>query len=178
MTSISASVEEGGNEGQLTEEIVFGRSPLAMLPMVICAILLALVAAYATARFPWSVQMVSVLGVSMKLPLFALVPLILGVLAIRDLYDARYIIGADHVRAIDGIISFRKNDSRVEFEHIRGIEVDRSLWGRLVNVGELRIGTAMAAEVEIIIRGVQNPSLYRDIILTRCKRCSGSTSDE
>ncbi len=158
------------------EEVVFSRSPLAMFPMVILTVLLAVFAAYLTARFSWSVQLIHLGERSIALPLFALVPLILGAVAIRDLYDARYIIGADHVRAVSGLISFRKSDVRVEFEHIRGVEVDRSLWGRLVNVGDLRIGTAMAAEVEIIIRDVQNPSGYRDIILSRCKGC-GSLKD-
>lgn len=157
-------------------EVVFSRSPLAMLPMVILTVLLAMLAAYLTALLPWSVQILHVGEGTVALPLFALVPLILGAVAIRDLYDARYVIGADHVRAVSGLISFRKSDVRVEFEHIRGVEVDRSLWGRLVNVGDLRIGTAMAAEVEINIRDVQNPSVYRDIILARCKEC-GSLRD-
>ena len=69
----------------------------------------------------------------------------------------------------------RKQDMRIAFQDVRGVEVDRSLYQRIVNVGDMHIGSAMQAGVEVQFLGVRNPSRYRDIILSRRKELERHT---
>jgi len=122
---------------------------------------------YLTARYPGSIQHVPINGFSVPVPLFWLVPIMSWVFLFNRLYDHLYIIASDHVRVIKGRFSFSKKDMRIEYHNIRGIEVDRNLYGRIVNVGSIRVGTAMTNTPEIILDDVSNPSRYRDIIISK-----------
>ena len=92
---------------------------------------------------------------------------ILLCLLIHRLYDSKYLIGKDYIRALHGLLSFRKQDIRLEYMDIRGIEINRGLYGRVVNTGIITIGTAMMEKEEMNITDIYNPSFYRDIILKR-----------
>jgi uncharacterized membrane protein YdbT with pleckstrin-like domain len=157
-----------------SEPIVFYRSHLAELPLILLCLALFIAGIYFSFLYPEYIEFIELFTIFgrtayLPIPLFLLVPIILLAYTLHCLYDAKYILGPDYIRATYGLISFKKKDMRLEFIDIRGIEINRGIYGRLVNVGTLHIGTAMKEEEELFIEKVYNPSQYRDIIIRRRK---------
>ena len=152
--------------------VTFTRHFLSKGPTLLLFIILVIVAFYLSARYPWSIQPIAISEQSdfvFHLPLFALPPVLLLFYILHILRDRRYIIGADYVRSIQGLLSLRKKDVRIELQNIRGIEIDRSLYERILNLGTLHITSTMSSEHDVMLVGVLNPSNYRDLILERMK---------
>ena len=161
--------------------IVFYRSPLAILPAVFLFIICVVIGLYFTVKYPGSIQFVSVgelwgVNLTVGIPLFGIVPLVLIVYVFHYLYDCRYTIGVNSVRSVRGILSIEKSDVRVDYDDMRGIELERGLYGRIFNVGTILVGSSMHSGREIVMDGVRDPSFYRDLILEhRRKRAQGLT---
>jgi hypothetical protein len=131
-----------------------------------------ILAFYATIKYPGSIEWLHLFSIGgrkaiLPIPLYFLAPISLAGLLVNKLYDSKFIIGKDYIRAIHGLLSFSKQDIRLEFMDLRGIEIDRGLYGRIVNTGIMTIGTAMMEQEEIVIANIYNPSYYRDLILKR-----------
>ena len=154
--------------------IVFRKSYLGELPAIVLFWCLLALSIYLTAYLPWSVQHIPLSEwFTLHLPLFAIFPLVVLIHILHRVYNSRYTIGDDYVRCIHGLLSLMKQDVRIEYRDILGIEIDRNLIDRMVNVGNLRIGTAMLGTQEINFIGVRNPSRYRDIVLKRVREHIG-----
>lgn len=168
-----SSISDNTNSAHLEdpEEIDFGRNIMSQGPLLAAFILLTIAAFYCTARFPWTLYdlPVSSLGFSLTIPYLFVLPFTVFVVGGMRLCDARYVIGPDYVRSVHGILSFRKQDLRIEFDSIRGIEVDRSIYGRIFNLGDIKIVSTMGDGSEILIDDVYDPSFYRDLIVSRKK---------
>ncbi|MCB0319227.1 MAG: PH domain-containing protein, partial [Bdellovibrionales bacterium] len=55
------------------------------------------------------------------------------------------------------------------YEHIRGVELDRTLYQRMFNLGDIKIGSSMKNEIEVLIRGIYKPDYYKRIIEYRLR---------
>lgn len=160
------------DKSEFTDEVRFRCSPLAVLPFILLFFILTALAIYLTYLYPGSVQYIDLYpliekDIYLPIPLFFIIPLFLLSYIMHTLYDALYIIGEDYVRATYGLLSFNKTDVRLEFVDVRGIEINRGIYGRIVNTGTIHVGTAMREEEELFIINVYNPSQYRDLILKR-----------
>lgn len=156
----------------LDEEISFRPSIVAELPLCLLIVIVFVICVMATINYPRSVEWVELFRIGqnraiLPIPLYFLPPIVLAFLLIHRLYDSKYVIGKDYIRALHGLLSFKKQDIRLEYMDIRGIEINRGLYGRVVNTGVLTIGTAMMEKEEMNIKDIYNPSFYRDIILKR-----------
>lgn len=168
MASKQSKIEALNSKLESGEAWVFHRSPRSVLPEFLILSLLTLGAAVLTANYPALSQKVDfILSKSFSLP--ALIPLIYLAYVIHRLRDSRYTVTADRVRATHGRLSFRKQDHEIDIADIRGVEIDRPFLGRLLNYGNLEIGTAAHQGEEIIVEGIFDPSLARDVILGRKK---------
>ena len=180
-TDQAATSDSGdGTFVEQQETLLFYRSVLAELPLIFVTIGLGVLALVLTLRYAESVQVLELLqlgdsSLSIGIPLFGIVPILSAALVIHRLYDRRYVIASDYVRSVSGLLSMRKQDMRIAFQDVRGVEVDRSLYQRIVNVGDMPSGSAMQAGVEVQFLGVRNPSRYRDIILSRRKELERHT---
>lgn len=67
-----------------------------------------------------------------------------------------YTIYTDVVTSRVGIIA--RNISQVRIADIRGMTISQSIIGRMLNYGNVIIGTAATGEAEIIMRGVSSPA--------------------
>ena len=148
-------------EATLGTDYVFYRSPLSVLPSIVLFIILSICAFYHSIKFPALTQVIGVIPV----PLLGITPIVLLGYIVHRLYDRRYYIGKEYVRSIKGLLSFTKQDMRLEYKDIRGIEIDRSLYGRIFDIGTIRIGSAMSDSVELEMPGVRHPSYLRDLLL-------------
>jgi uncharacterized membrane protein YdbT with pleckstrin-like domain len=50
---------------------------------------------------------------------------------------------------------------------IRSIDVDQSIWARMVGIGDVAISTAATVDADETLRGVPDPMAVRDLIIAR-----------
>ena len=156
-------------------KIKMRRSLLAELPLLLLTIVSIILAVYFTIKHPGSIQHIELYEfdnwtLSLPIPFYAIIPVLLGVYLFHLMFDCIYVIGHDYVRSITGLISLTKIDNRIELNNLRGVDIHRNLYHRLVNVGTLRISSATHDNVEVSLYDIYNPSHYRDVILKRRHR--------
>ncbi|WKZ57531.1 MAG: hypothetical protein QY326_02370 [Bdellovibrionota bacterium] len=107
-------------------------------------------------------------SLSVPLPLLPLFPTLLFAVLVHRARDSKYVLGADHVTEVNGLLSFRLRSERIFYLHVRGIEVDQPLVGRFLNFGdvELTSDVTMATQT-IVLRGIANPRRVKDEIQRR-----------
>jgi uncharacterized membrane protein YdbT with pleckstrin-like domain len=100
----------------------------------------------------------------LSLPLYGLMPLTwLGDVTYR-IYNVRYAVDGRGIEGRVGILSLKQSITRLRFEDIRSIEVDQSLLDRILNVGDLQIGTAATSGVEMVLSGIAAPYEVQDMM--------------
>jgi len=102
--------------------------------------------------------------VYLKLPLFWLIPLTSLIHLLFKMYNVRYQADTRGVEAIVGILSLNQRIIRVRYEDVRSIETDQTVIERLLDVGDVEIGTAGTAGVELTLAGVGAPKEVQDMI--------------
>lgn len=118
--------------------------------------------------YPWSVQTIDLTAFDLPLPLFGIFPLIIGARLIHTLLDKRVVLTDEYLNFIEGRLSWKEKTIRVGYDHIREIEIDNTLYQKMLGVGDLGI-TAIATTLEPTIKmpGVRNPRKIKDIIRQR-----------
>lgn len=151
-------------------DIVIYRHPLSELGLIFGFVVLTVLAFIYSPKYEWSIQYVSFGGFfDLPIPFFALVPLVVGSFIIHRMYDCKYVVSHDHVRAVSGLLSLAEKDIRVDYENVRGIQVDKSIPQRILQLGDVYVGSSMHADVEIVMRGVLHPRHIREEIEERIK---------
>ena len=160
-----------GMSGQedANREVIVYRSILAELPSFLLLIGLTVGAVWFSREFPQSVLDGSVGRYELYLPLALVLPILYGAVILHRLYNCRYVITDRYVRAINGVFSLRKKERFIEYHNIRAIEIDRGLIERILNIGDLHIASAAYSNVEIHLKGISDPSYYRDLIMARTR---------
>ncbi|MCB0339439.1 MAG: PH domain-containing protein [Bdellovibrionales bacterium] len=156
--------------------IVFHRSILNEVPLFVCFVVSAIWALYLTIRIPASVIFIDLSNshfpeLILPFPTFFTIPLVVLGFLVHRLFDDRFIITEDHIVSVNGLLSLRVLTNRIHFAHVRGIEVERNLYQRVVGTGNIRVGSAAHSDLEIEMIGVGKPDYYRNVIeaLTKVK---------
>jgi uncharacterized membrane protein YdbT with pleckstrin-like domain len=89
---------------------------------------------------------------------------LIKVLASR--YGRQYMIGPYGVEVTTGII--KRNMKRIEYEHIRGVELSQSIFQRLMLIGRLVVCTS-SGDSELSFIGMYNSDHYRGMIKQRLR---------
>jgi hypothetical protein len=158
------------------ETIVIFRSAFSEFTGFFYVIILVAMASYLTFIYPWSLQHAEIsipdlFAFSVPVPLFALIPLTMLLRVFHNLFDCRYIICDEYVLEVDGLWSFARKSVRINYIHIRGIEIDESFNQRLLGLGDIAIlGVADQGHPSIVMRGVAKPRQIKDIIQERVTR--------
>lgn len=95
--------------------------------------------------------------IDLDLPLFALMPVIAFGDLIARVYDVRYTLDQHGIEGREGIVSLSQSIIRLRYEDIRMVEFEQSLLERALDIGDLEIGTASSANVELTMRGIAAP---------------------
>lgn len=74
-------------------------------------------------------------------------------------------ITSKRTRSIRGLIS--KSTSEVQHDDVRNIQVDQSLYGRLVDVGRLAVSSSGQDGLEIVVHGIPSPNGIAELIRDR-----------
>ena len=162
---------EKSSDGVYPEgEIVLYRHFLSLGLEIILFVVVSIAALYYTIKYPEFIQYVDIGIFTFPIPLFLLPPIVLAAYIIHGLYNYKYIISDDYVLDYEGVLSFKMRETRVEYEHVRGIEVDKTLYQRMLGLGDIKIGSAMKNDVEVMLKGIYDPNYYKDIIENRLRR--------
>lgn len=167
------------NKPTHTESLVFYKSIYAEFPALLLFVVLTCLGIYLTLKYPGSVQIINIAQIGDKLlrigiPGFGLLPFLSFTYLIHITYDNKYIIGPTYVRSISGILSLHKKDLRIEFKDIRSINIERNLYERIVNVGDLQIRSVTGTEEsKVVFFGINDPSFYRDLLIGRIHELTG-----
>lgn len=100
----------------------------------------------------------------LSLPLYWLVAFGWITILIVRMYNVRYVADGRGIEAYEGILSLRQRVTKVRYEDVRSIEFDQSLMERLLDVGEVEVGTAGLSGIEMMLSGVSSPKAVQDFI--------------
>ncbi|MCO6431762.1 MAG: PH domain-containing protein [Deltaproteobacteria bacterium] len=92
-------------------------------------------------------------------------------------FNFRYLIANDGIKALRGIISNNQVDAKLEYYQIRGTEIHRSLFQRLVGTGDLLVRGSTSNDTEVAFKGIYDPYRYQKIIQDRHRVEAGATPD-
>lgn len=159
--------------------IIIRRSPRSMMASFLLLIGLVSASVYLTVRFDWSIQTISLgmwsgRNIFMPLPLFALIPFgLLGYIG-HGLYNCKYIICDDYVLEIRGLVEIRRKSIRLNYTHIRGVEISESIWQQLWRVADVHVLSDVSAlsadhmsDGYVQMKGVTNAHRIKDLIQSR-----------
>ncbi len=102
--------------------------------------------------------------IDLHLPLFWLLPLGSLLELLYRIYNNRYSIDPTYVEARTGILSLNQQVVRIRYEDIRGVESDQGILGRLLDFGDVQVGTAASSEMEVVFHGIAAPKEVREMI--------------
>ena len=100
----------------------------------------------------------------LSLPLLWFVPLVALGSSMYSIYNGRYVVYSRGSDARMGILSLRPRIPRVRYEDIRSVETEQSVLDRMLDIGEVEIGTAATSNIEIMFLGVGAPKEVQDMI--------------
>jgi len=86
---------------------------------------------------------------------------------IRRHFNDLYIIDNRRIRQGHGYLSFNFKVSHIKHQDIREVTVEQSILGRLLDFGNLKIGTASTNDYEIEFIGIGAPKKVSQIIMER-----------
>lgn len=154
------------------ENIVIFRSPLNELVSILSVFALTILSVYLSVLFPWSVEHVTIGPASIPIPLFGLLPLIILFRLLHNLYNFRYILCDEYVLEVRGLWSLAAKSVRINYIHIRGIEIDESLVQRILGLGDVSILGVIGNQGEpcLVINGVRHPRKVKDLIQERVNK--------
>ena len=84
-------------------------------------------------------------------------------------YGRSYMIGPKGVEVNIGI--FYRDMTRIEYRHIRGVNLRQSLFNRLMSIGQILVSTS-GMDTELVISDIKRPVYFTDIIKNRLKDLS------
>ena len=84
-------------------------------------------------------------------------------------YGRSYMIGPKGVELSIGI--FSRDMTRIEYRHIRGVNLRQTLFNRLMSIGQILVSTS-GMDTELIISDIKRPVYFTDIIKNRLKDLS------
>jgi len=154
---------------------VFARCARDELHLILFFLGAVAIMVWLTRELPWSLQTVDlgeIIGwdIQVGIPLFALLPIMIGLVIMRRLYDRRYILTPEYVLQVEGLTSLRRRSLRLHYQHIRGVEIDVSFLDMILGSGDVLLFSDVAQQnAQIALLGVSHPRAVKDRIEARIR---------
>jgi len=84
---------------------------------------------------------------------------------IHAIYNYKYVLTDDFILAMEGILSLQLLQTKVRYEDIKFVEVDKSILGRILDYGNVYIASAATSDIEITLRNISSPFLFKEFIM-------------
>lgn len=137
-------------------------------PLIVAFLATSIGSVVASYFFPWLIvkgPLFSILGMKVVLhfPVQCVIPTILLGISLFRIYNVRYVLDGRGIEAYDWVLGPQRVTS-IRYEDIRSIESEQSIIGRLLDFGDLEIGTAAQSSVEVIFFGIGAPQEVLQLI--------------
>jgi hypothetical protein len=147
------------------DECAFNPSPLAHLPFLLGGGALLVASFYIRITAIWADHHDMLVAGAIAIGLLGIAMLLL--VAWKCL-NHKLCFCSTYVSRYSGILGTNLRTSRLLYQHVRGVEIEQSILGRILNLGDIHVGSDNSrATAEIVIRGVYNPEKIKDILLER-----------
>jgi hypothetical protein len=147
------------------DECAFNPSPLAHLPCLLGGGALLVASFYIRITSIWAEHSELLMAGAMAIGALGVAMLLL--VAWKCLNQKLCFCGT-YVSRYSGILGTNLRTSRLLYKHVRGVEIEQSILGRIFNLGDIHVGSDNSrSTAEIVIRGVYNPERIKDILLER-----------
>ena len=155
------------------------RSEVLLLIAFVFFSILSIVLSRLYPQFTITGRMINIFGmqIDLTLPLFWFMPFFFFIVGVFRIYDVKYVIDSRGLEARVGILRLQQRIVRVLYSDIRSAETAQNVFERLLNVGDVEIGTAATAQVELVFRGVRAPQELQQIIQRERDRSVQAISD-
>ncbi len=150
------------------DQIAFNPSPLSQLPALFGGAILLATAFYFRVQGIWMENSDVVLAVAMA-PGLVGVALLLCV--VWRCFNHRLCFCDSYVSRYSGLLGTNLRTSRLLYHHVRGVEIEQSILGRILKVGDIHVGSDNSRPTsEIVIRGVRHPEKIKDQLMARVEQ--------
>jgi hypothetical protein len=150
--------------------IVMYRSPLSQAGLSLALIILIALAVVFSAVFQETIVTIPFVfhgrPLEAVIPLLGLIPLCAFVVLARRLLNYRYILTADSVSEVKGLVGVRLVWSQLDYKEIREVVVYQDPIQQFFDIGDIQLGSDVNEE-EIVLRGIHNPLRIKLIIRER-----------
>jgi uncharacterized membrane protein YdbT with pleckstrin-like domain len=100
---------------------------------------------------------------SLDFPVLWLIPFFVLCTLLFRIYNVRYVLDSRGIDAYDWVLGPQRVTS-IRYEDIRSIESEQSIVGRLLDFGDLEIGTAAQSSIEVVFYGIGSPQEVLQLI--------------
>lgn len=100
----------------------------------------------------------------LSFPIFWIIPFGLFLMSILHIYDVRYYLTSKGIEMEIGILSLKKRSVKIRYEDVRSVETIQTLIDRIINIGNVEIGTSATGAIEVIFAGVASPVEIQQIV--------------
>lgn len=157
-------------------ECSYNPSPLSEIPFLLAGSALLLVGIFYRIRGVWMEDSEIVLTLAMTA---GVVGVGLLLLVAWKCLNQRLCFCETYVSRYAGILSTNLRTSRLLYKHVRGVEIEQSILGRILNIGDIHVGSDNSrSTAEIVLRGVRNPERIKDMLLQRVDAANELSLDE
>ncbi len=134
----------------------------------IILLVVALVAMVALSiRYPDFVAVIPLLGFGVGISIWAIPVLVMLILIFGALYNRRYVLCDDYVLEARGRVWVKLFTTRIQYVHIKTLEVNKGILGRIFDYGDIILTTGLndsSHESCIEMQGIANPHQIKDLI--------------
>lgn len=154
--------------------LIFQTSYLHYLPLVFGIVASAALTIYGMIYWEWSIQWVRIYSYNIPLLIFALPGVIFLVVLLFQAHNEKLILTPQYALFIQGILRWRQNSVRMEYQSIKEVNIEETILQRLLGLGDIRCTTVVSVGQQYAtMPGLRNPRRVKDIILDRI-RASGN----
>jgi hypothetical protein len=93
-----------------------------------------------------------------------IIPVLLLLNIFRTYYNEMIHFERNKITLYFGRLGFKYEVPALKYIDIRGVQVRQSIMGRILDYGDVELGTSGAADYEMTIQGVRNPTQMADLI--------------
>jgi hypothetical protein len=160
--------------------LVMYRSPFSQVGLSFALIICIGLAILFSVHFPETIVTVPFTlhgqPLQLVLPILGILPLSVFLVLARRLLNHRYILTADSVSEVRGLVGLRLRWSQLSFKDVREVVVYQDPVQQFFDLGDIQIGSDVNEE-EIVLRGIHNPLRIKLIIRERMNACRPATPE-
>ena len=143
------------------------RSMYAHLFLFVLSLIWTLSSASEAEDFIWQLN----LGIFyLNIPPVSLLSFAALIWILYTMYNSIYIINYHEVRHIKGILSLKRKEIEITFDQVYGVSRKANFIDRMVDVGDVIVGTSMTGKAELVLRGIYDDHWFYELITTRSEK--------